>query len=91
MRRVLGDGAMSVAGVLTLLLALVAFDDRVREQAAAIVGGGNPSARLVGFGEQARDLAMVVLQAARDQGLEHAPLMIFALAATVLVLFMLRT
>jgi hypothetical protein len=28
---------------------------------------------------------------ARDQSIEHAPLVIFVLAATVLVLFMLRT
>jgi hypothetical protein len=30
-------------------------------------------------------------QAARDQGLAHAPLLVFVLAASVLVLFMLRT
>jgi hypothetical protein len=33
----------------------------------------------------------VVLSAARDHSIDNAPLMIFALAATVLVLFMLRT
>jgi hypothetical protein len=33
----------------------------------------------------------VVLVAVREQSIEHAPLVMFALAATVLVLFMLRT
>jgi hypothetical protein len=33
----------------------------------------------------------VILQALQDHGIANAPLMIFALAATVLVLFMLRT
>jgi hypothetical protein len=33
----------------------------------------------------------VLLSAIQDRGIDNAPLMIFALAATVLVLFMLRT
>ena len=41
--------------------------------------------------ERVSDFGRVVAQVAYDQGVEHAPLMIFALAATVLVLFMLRT
>ena len=42
-------------------------------------------------GQHVRDLTSVIAGAARDQSLEHAPLLIFALAATVLVLLMLRT
>jgi hypothetical protein len=33
----------------------------------------------------------VIVQAARDQSFGHAPLLIFALASAVLLLFMLRT
>jgi hypothetical protein len=33
----------------------------------------------------------VVTEAVRDQSIEHAPLVIFVLAATVLMMFMLRT
>ena len=36
-------------------------------------------------------LVAVIAQAVRDQSMERAPLVIFALAALVLVLFMLRT
>jgi hypothetical protein len=32
-----------------------------------------------------------VFDAARDQSVEHAPMVIFGVAATVLVVFMLRT
>ena len=37
------------------------------------------------------NVTALVLQALQDHGIANAPLMIFALAATVLVLFMLRT
>jgi hypothetical protein len=37
------------------------------------------------------DVVLAALDVLRDQSLEHAPLTIFALAATVLLLFMLRT
>jgi hypothetical protein len=40
---------------------------------------------------QVREVSTVVFSAARDTSIANAPLMIFALAATVLVLFMLRT
>ena len=35
--------------------------------------------------------ATVVYKTARDRSMDHAPLVIFGVAATVLVLFMLRT
>jgi hypothetical protein len=38
-----------------------------------------------------RNLASVVFAAVRDQSIEHAPLVIFVLLATVLFMFMLRT
>ena len=90
MRRPFRDAMLSIGALAVLLLALVAVDDRVREQLALRLAKP-PSAELASAGERLRDLATVVLEAARDQSLEHAPLMIFVLAATVLVLFMLRT
>lgn len=41
--------------------------------------------------DRARATAEILLTAARDQSIEHAPLVIFTLAAAVLVLFMTRT
>ena len=81
---------MSVATVALLLLVLVAVDDRVRSELSLRVMS-HPTAQLAAAGQHARDLTSVMAQAARDQGLAHAPLLIFTLAATVLVLFMLRT
>jgi hypothetical protein len=91
MRRVFGDTITSIGAMLLVLVSLVLFDDRVRERARALVGGEHPTAQLVSVGERARDLAVGLLQVARDQSLDHAPLMIFALVAMVLVLFMLRS
>ena len=89
-RRAVSDALVSAAAVTALLLALVAIDDRVREQIVLRMSAG-PTAQLADLGSRVRDVAAILVIAARDQSIEHAPLMIFALAATVLVLFMLRT
>jgi hypothetical protein len=91
MRRVFGDTITSIGAMLLVLVTLVLFDDRVRERAGMLFGGGHPTAQLASVGERARDLALGILQVARDQSLDHASLMIFTLVAMVLVLFMLRT
>jgi len=90
MRRPLGDALLSIGALAILLVALVSVDGRVREQVSVWVSAG-PSIDLAAAGDQVRDLTGVIFEAARDQSIEHAPLMIFALAAIVLVLFMLRT
>jgi hypothetical protein len=46
---------------------------------------------LVSAGREVRDFTTVISEAARYQSIGHAPLLIFALAAGVLMLFMLRT
>ena len=90
MRRAYSEALMSVGALAILLLALVAFDDRVREQISLRLSA-RPSVQLANAGERVRDLTTVIVEAARDQSVEHAPLLIFALSATVLVMFMLRT
>jgi hypothetical protein len=87
MRRVFNDALISAGAVTALLLALVAIDDRVRSHVALALREPQPSAKLAMAGE----VASTVLQAVRVQSIDHAPLMIFALAGGVLVLFMLRT
>jgi hypothetical protein len=81
----------ALGGVSVLLLGLAAIDERVRGQIVSLLRGGAPSAELASVGEQVEGLAVTVMQALRHQSIEHAPLVIFALAAMVLVLFMLRT
>lgn len=90
MRRAFGEALMSAGVLAVLLLVLVAVDDRVREQ-IALRFSARPAVELANVGERARDLTSVVMEAVRDQSIEHAPLLIFVLAATVLVMFMLRT
>ena len=91
MRRVIGDAMMTAGGALTLVLALVLLDDRVRDQLSAIVDPRHPGEALAGVGHRVNQIAAIVAVAARNQSIDHAPLVIFALAATVLVIFMLRT
>jgi len=89
-RRIVSETAISAGALGLLVVALVSFDGRVREQIALSVSS-RPSVELANAGRQLKDLTAVVLEAAHDQSIGHAPLLIFVLAAVVLVLFMLRT
>ena len=88
MRRVFGDAVISISAVLALLLMLVAIDPRVRIQVASVRGGSGQASSV---SQDLGEISGVVLSSIRDHGIDNAPLMVFALAATVLVLFMLRT
>lgn len=88
MRRVFGDAVISLCAVLALLLMLVSVDPRVRYQIASVWGGSGASTSV---GKDLDEIFTVVLSAIHDHSIANAPLMIFALAATLLVLFMLRT
>jgi hypothetical protein len=86
-----GDVLISIGALGSLLLLLAAFDPRMREQIALRLGSGDPGGQVAEAGATIRNLGLVVLDAIQSQSIEHAPLVIFVLAATVLVLFMLRT
>jgi hypothetical protein len=90
MRRAWGEALLGAGTVLILLLVLVAIDPRVREQVSMRVVS-RPSVEIAAAGARVHDLTSVLAAVARDQSASHAPLLIFALAATVLTLFMLRT
>lgn len=89
-RRALSDAAISVGALGVLLLALAASDGRVREQCATHLSS-RPAAELASAGALVKDVVTIVFQAARDQGIAHAPLVLFVVAAGALVLIMLRT
>jgi hypothetical protein len=91
MRRVIGDAAISMGALLVLILVLTGMDARVREQIALRVGSGTTSAQMAGAETTIRRLATVIVDAVRDQSIEHAPLVLFVIAGIVLLLFMLRT
>lgn len=82
--------ASALGGVLAVLIGLAAIDGDVREGMVGLFRGGG-SAELTTGGYYLRNLTSIVIVAVREQSLEHAPLVIFALAATVLTIFMLRT
>jgi hypothetical protein len=86
----MGDALMSAGSVLVLLMVLVAVDDRVRTEVWQRFSAP-PSVGLTNAGYQVESIVHVVAGVARDQSRSHAPLMIFAVAAGVLTLFMLRT
>ena len=81
---------MSVGTVAILLLVLITFDDRVRDHVSRRIVA-HPSVELASAGRQVQDFTTVIIGAARHQSIGHAPLLIFAAAAAVLTLFMLRT
>jgi hypothetical protein len=90
-RRPVLDGVLTVVPPLLLLASLTAYDDRVREQLTLRLAPERATQALVAAGSTARSLASVLVEAGRDQTLAHAPLLIFAMAAAVLTLFMVRT
>jgi hypothetical protein len=89
-RRWFNDALVSAGALLIVLVALMAVDGRVRTQVTAAVSGASSPHAVAAAGGRARYLAGVVASAARDQSIDHAPMVIFVVAATVLVTFMLR-
>ena len=90
-RRPLSSALAAAAGVCALLIGLAAIDDRVRGQLASVLRGQGPTQEITSVGARLEDTVMILAHAVRDQSIEHAPMVIFALAAMVLLLFMTRT
>jgi hypothetical protein len=89
-RQVLGD-ALTFGGVLFVVIAiLVSVDERVRERVSSTASRASSSS-FSELRDEVRDIGATVVDVARTRSLDHAPLVIFVVAATVLVLFMVRT
>lgn len=91
MPRRMNGALMAAAGFGAVLVGLAVIDERVREQLAALITGKGPTGELGTLNAHAQALAFSIVGSLRDQSTEHAALAIFALAAVVLLLFMLRT
>jgi hypothetical protein len=89
-RRAFGEALMSVGTVALVLMVLISFDDRVREEFSQRYMS-NPTQEVASVGQQARHVTTVIATAAHQQSMAHAPMLLFALAAAVLTVFMLRT
>jgi hypothetical protein len=90
-RRPFSSGLAAAGGICALLIGLAAIDDRVRDQMSLAFARRGPTEEIATVGSQVQDMVAIVAQAVRDQSIENAPMVIFALAAMVLVLFMTRT
>ena len=90
-RRPFAGGLTTVGGLLALAIGLAAIDDRVRDQFARVFTSRGPTQEITTLGSRLNDIALIAAQAVRDQSIDHAPLVIFALAAAILVLLMTRT
>lgn len=85
-------GGLATAGSLAVILAgMTVMNERVREQVAAVIEGRGPSPEVTSSTHQVESVLLSALDLLRDQSMAHAPLTIFALAAAVLLLVMLRT
>jgi hypothetical protein len=80
---------MSAGALLVILLVLVSFDARVREQVQLRLS--SPSAVVSEASHGLKSLSAVVMDALREQSLDRAPLLIFVFGAVMLLLFMLKT
>lgn len=90
-RRPFAGALTTVGGLCALLIGLAAIDQRVRDQIARAFTSRPPTEEFATLGSQLNNLALIAAQAVRDQSIDHAPLVIFALAAAILVLLMTRT
>ena len=90
MRRLLNDAFVSAGAIGVLLMLLVAFDRRVRDQVVLRVAG-HPTASAVAAGNEVRDVASIVMDVVNDAVRLHTTLAIFVVIATVLTVFMVRT
>ena len=80
---------MSAGALTIILMLLVSFDSRVREQVELRLS--SPSALVSDARQGLKSLTGVVLDALREQSLDRAPLLIFVCGAVMLLLFMLKT
>ena len=90
MRRRLNDAVISIIALSVLLLMLMTVDPRLRDQLETTVNTP-PTSTIRSVTHQVHDVSKVVVRAAEDHSLANAPMVIFGIAATVLVVFMLRT
>ena len=87
-RRGWRDALISMGVLVFVLIILTSVDVRVREQVGLIFS--TPST-MQAAGGRLGDVGSMLFEAAQTQSIDHGPMMIFVVAATVLVLFMVRS
>ena len=87
LKRGLGDALMSAGALVILGIALLSFDERVRDYTWRFVSSTSVAGARVEIG----DVGAAIFTAVRDQTMAHAPLTIFVVAGAILFLFMIKT
>lgn len=77
----------SAALFAVVLLLLISVDPRVRERFVSLAAGDGVST----LSTRAVDLGTTLVNAAKHQSIENAPLVVFAAVGAILFLFMLKT
>jgi hypothetical protein len=90
LRRAGGDLLISIGVLGAVVAVLVSVDPRVREQLQA-VGSVLSLDGLGVLGRRLQDVGLTLFEAVRTQSIEHAPFMIFAVVALVLLFAMMRS
>ena len=91
MRRAIYDTLISGAVLLIIVMALASIDPRVRDHVRSFISAPTTPAAAIDAGNQLEEMASTLLLVARDQSIDHAPMMVFVVIATVLFLAMVRT
>ena len=83
------ERTLSLACFVGLLAAMLHWDPRVRVRLQSL---GQEASHLAGsyFADSATTAGGAIVSALLDQSISHAPLLIFGIAAAVLVIFMAR-
>lgn len=84
------DWLGSLGGFLVVFGALIAVDERVGTHVRGLLGR-SASGEVSAVTERFSALGQAIVMAARDQSIDHAPMLVFSAVAIVLVFFMVRT
>lgn len=89
-KRALNDALLSIAALTLLVGILVAVNERVRHQVTERLTTNDSQTELVGTVDHISAVAGAMFDAVRFEVRQHGRLAFFAIAAVVLVYFMLR-
>jgi hypothetical protein len=89
-RRAIGEALLVAGGLVIIVLALVAGNERVRERASLLVGSGQAASGVADVGTRAGDLVTSVIEVTRGWASDNVYLSIFAVGAFVLFLAVLK-
>jgi hypothetical protein len=84
------DALISASAVAIVVVAIVAADARVREQAQSMIRTA-PSYTVASATQEARNVGSILWRSAMSRSLDHGPVVVFVAAAAVLVLCMVRS